>query len=131
MINYAQEERADALIEQLSKNKDKVMRYGAMYLIGSAYIGTGNNKAIYKLLHFAVSDNDDNVRRAAVINLGFILFKNYTQVPKMLASLSLSYNAHVRYGVALAVGISCAGTGLPDAIKMIEPMLKDQEKFVR
>ena len=87
-----------------------------MYLIGSAYIGTSNNKAIKQLLHRAVSDNDDNVRRAAVINLAFVLFKNYKSVPRMIKLLSGSYNPHVRYGAALALGISCAGTGLPEAI---------------
>jgi 26S proteasome regulatory subunit N2 len=61
----------------MCKDKDSLIRYGAMYTIGSAYIGTGHNKAISKLLHFAVSDTDDAVRRAAVINIGFLLFKNY------------------------------------------------------
>ena len=72
----------------LSNNKDSVIRYGAMYLIGSAYIGTGHNKALKQLLHFAVSDNDDNVRRAAVINIAFVLFKNYKQMPKMMNLLA-------------------------------------------
>jgi len=76
-INFGQEQAADALIKELCNNQDAIMRYGAMYMIGSAYIGTGHNKAISKLLHFAVSDNDDSVRRAAVINIGFVLFKNY------------------------------------------------------
>ena len=37
-----------------------------MYTIAMAYCGTGNNKAIRKLLHVAVSDVNDDVRRAAV-----------------------------------------------------------------
>ena len=37
-----------------------------MYTIAMAYAGTGNNKAIRKLLHVAVSDVNDDVRRAAV-----------------------------------------------------------------
>jgi len=102
-----------------------------MYTIGSAYIGTGYNQAISKLLHFAVSDNDDSVRRAAVINIGFVLFKNYWVVPKMLNLLSGSYNPHVRYGAALALGISCAGTGLSEAVEMLDVLLKDNESFVR
>lgn len=77
MVSYGNEEASDDLINTMSVNKDPIMRYGAMYLIGSAYIGTGNNKAIKQLLHRAVSDNDSNVRRAAVINIAFVLFKNY------------------------------------------------------
>ena len=49
----------------------------------------------------------------------------------MIKLLSGSYNTHVRYGATLALGISCAGTGLPEAISMLEPLLKDNESFVR
>jgi len=46
MINYGKEEFADSLIDQFCKNKNAILRYGAMYIIGSAYIGTGNNNAL-------------------------------------------------------------------------------------
>jgi hypothetical protein len=52
-----------------------------MYTIAMAYCGTGNNKAIRKLLHVAVSDVNDDVRRAAVMGLGFLLFKNSDHCP--------------------------------------------------
>ena len=77
-----------------------------------AYCGTGNNKAIRRLLHVAVSDVNDDVRRAAVTALGFILFRTPKQVPRIVQLLSESYNPNVRYGATLALGISCAGTGL-------------------
>ncbi len=51
------------------------MRRCAMYSIAMAYCGSGNNEAIRKLLHVAVSDVNDDVRRAAVEALGFILFR--------------------------------------------------------
>ena len=76
-----------------------------------AYAGTANNKAIRRLLHFAVSDVNDDVRRAAVTSLGFLLFKKPSQVPKIVQLLAESYNPHVRYGATLALGIACAGTG--------------------
>lgn len=83
-----------------------------MFTIALAYAGTGNNQAIRRLLHVAVSDVNDDVRRAAVMALGFVLFRNYTQVPRIVQLLAESYNPHVRYGATLALGISCAGTGL-------------------
>jgi 26S proteasome regulatory subunit N2 len=52
-------------------------------------------------------------------------------VPLLLSSLSKSYNPHVRYGAAMAVGIACSGTNLPEAIDLLEPLLKDQTDFVR
>lgn len=128
---YGKEEEADNVIETLLGDADAILRYGAMYAISLAYAGTGNNKAIRKLLHVAVSDVSDDVRRAAVTALGFILFRNPTQVPRIVQLLSESYNPHVRYGSASALGISCAGTGLEEAIKLLEPLTKDPVDFVR
>jgi 26S proteasome regulatory subunit N2 len=34
-------EASDSLIEQLTRLKDSILRYGAMYTIGLAYAGTG------------------------------------------------------------------------------------------
>lgn len=48
-----------------------------MFMMGMAYIGTGNSKILKRLLHYAVSDNSDDVRRAAVISLGFLLLKDH------------------------------------------------------
>ena len=55
-----------------------------MYTIGLAYVGSSNHNALKKLLHFAVSDVSDDVRRAAVTNIGFIMLKNSQQVDKFI-----------------------------------------------
>jgi 26S proteasome regulatory subunit N2 len=173
---YGAEEEADQLIERLCGDKDPILRYGGMFTIAMAYAGTANNKAIRKLLHVAVSDVADEVRRASVIALGsalisslnplffsflsffsffhlkspgsqrpsffffffffflsprFLLIKTPEQCPPLVELLSESYNPHVRYGATLALGISCAGTGLPEAINMLEPLTTDPTDFVR
>ncbi|CAO3644071.1 unnamed protein product [Cunninghamella echinulata] len=131
LIMYGKEEQADVLIDQLLDDKDPILRYGGIYTIAMAYSGTDNNKAIRRLLHVAVSDVNDDVRRAAVTSLGFILLKNPKQVPRLVQLLTESYNPHVRYGATLALGISCAGTGYLDALDLLEPMTKDPVDFVR
>jgi 26S proteasome regulatory subunit N2 len=103
---------SSSLTTSLGLLQDAILRYGGIYTIAMAYAGTSNNKAIRKVLDVAVSDVSDDVRRAAVTALGFILFRNPTQVPRIVQLLSESYNPHVRQGAALALGISCAGTGL-------------------
>ncbi|KAJ9109707.1 hypothetical protein QFC19_001937 [Naganishia cerealis] len=130
-LMYGRAEQADSVIDQLLADKDAILRYGGMYTIGLAYAGTANNQAIRKLLQVAVSDANDDVRRAAVTCLGFVLFRNHTQVPRVVQLLSQSYNPHVRQGATLALGISCAGTGLSEAIDLLEPMMKDPIDFVR
>lgn len=131
LLNYGREEQADELINTLLEHQNPILRFGGAYTIALAYAGTGNNKAIKKLLHVAVSDSNDNVRRTSVIALGFVLIRDYQTVPRIVELLSESHNPHVRYGTALALGISCAGRGLPQAVEVLEPLTKDPVDFVR
>ncbi|KDQ10690.1 hypothetical protein BOTBODRAFT_177975 [Botryobasidium botryosum FD-172 SS1] len=131
LIYYGRQEEADPTVERLLAEKDPILRYGGVYTLALAYAGTSNNHAVKKLLHIAVSDTSDDVRRAAVTSLAFLLFKNPGQVPRLVQLLSESYNPHVRCGATLALGISCAGTGSQDAIDILEPMTKDPVDFVR
>jgi 26S proteasome regulatory subunit N2 len=131
LIMYNRQEAADELVNGLLDDPDPILRYGAIQTLALAYCGTGSNKAVRKLLHVAVSDVSDDVRRMAVMSLGFILFRKPNSVPRMVELLSESYNPHVRYGAAMALGISCAGTGLDEAIDLLEPMIKDPTDFVR
>jgi len=131
LIMFGRQEGADVMIEGLLNDPDPTLRYGGIMTVALAYCGTGSNKAVRKLLHIAVSDVSDDVRRIAVMSLGFILFRKPGSVPRMVELLSESYNPHVRYGSAMALGISCAGTGLDEAIDLLEPMMKDPTDYVR
>lgn len=134
LIMYGAEEAADTLIEQLSREKDPILRYGAMFVIGLAYAGTGNTNAFRKLIKFSVSDVNDEVRRAALINVGFLQIKNpevLLQNLKVLTLLSESYNPHVRYGAAMALGIACAGTAMTQAYSILQPLFSDPNYLVR
>ncbi|XP_064393012.1 26S proteasome non-ATPase regulatory subunit 1-like isoform X2 [Halichondria panicea] len=131
MLMYGQLEEADSMIEDLCRDKDPLLRRCGMFTIAMAYCGSGNNKAIRKLLHVAVSDVDDNVRRTAVTCLGFILFRSPEHCPHVVSLLSESFNPHVRAGSALALGIACASSGNKEALSLIEPMLSDSVPFVQ
>merc|ERR1712227_1173371 len=131
LVMYGRLEEADPMITSLMNDKDAILRRSGMYTIAMAYCGTGNNKAIRKLLHVAVSDVNDDVRRAAVTGLGFLLFKQPDHCPGVVQLLSESYNPHVRYGAAMALGIACAGTGNKEALGLIEPMKNDPVNYVR
>ncbi|XP_051158339.1 26S proteasome non-ATPase regulatory subunit 1 isoform X2 [Leptopilina boulardi] len=128
---YGRLEEADPLVASLTADKDPILRRSGMYTLAMAYCGTGNNQAIRKLLHVAVSDVNDDVRRAAVTGLGFLLFRTPEQCPSVVSLLAESYNPHVRYGAAMALGIACAGTGLKEAIVLLDPMTNDPVNFVR
>ena len=131
LMNYGQEEHADGAIEEMRRDRDPIMRYGAQYALALAYCGTGSNRAIRILLHTAVSDVSDDVRMAAVIGLAFVLYKTPDRVPQLVKLLLESFNPHVRYASCIAVGIAMAGSGDPDSVALLEPMLDDMTDYVR
>lgn len=131
LVNYGQEENADALIEEMRSDRDPILRYGAQYSLALAYCGTGSNKAIRILLHTAVSDVSDDVRMAAVIGLAFVLYKTPERVPQLVKLLLESFNPHVRYASCMAVGIAMSGTGDAESLALLEPMLDDMTDYVR
>lgn len=131
LLVYGREGAAEGLIEQLCKDDNPLLRHGGMFAVALAYCGTGNTNAFERLLHFAVSDVHDDVRRAAVMGLGFVMFRNPQALCRTIGLLNESYNPHVRYGAAMALGIACAGTALPEALDLLEGMKKDATEFVR
>ncbi|CAK9436090.1 uncharacterized protein LODBEIA_P06480 [Lodderomyces beijingensis] len=131
LIQYGREDKANFAIDDLLSQESSILRYGGAFTIGLAFAGTANSEAIKKLLHYAVSDPSDDVRRASVLNLGFVLIRDYTAAPQLVKLLSQSHNPHVRYGTALALGIACAGRAYSPAIEVLEPLIKDPVDFVR
>ena len=131
LINFGQEENADATIEEMRGDRDPIIRYGAMYALALAYCGTGSNKAVRILLHTAVSDVNDDVRMASVIGLALVLHKTPERVPELVRLLLESFNPHVRYASCMAVGIAMAGTGDAQSVALLEPMLTDMTDYVR
>lgn len=129
-IQYGREEKADTMIEAMTLDQDAILRYGGMFAIGLAYCGTCDNSATQRLLHFAVSDVSNDVRRAAVLCIGFVMAGNPGLCVRAVSLLSESYNPHVRYGTCLAVGISGAGSGLKEASKLLESLWNDPVDFV-
>jgi 26S proteasome regulatory subunit N2 len=51
----------------------------------------------------------DDVKRSAALNLGFVMVNNLEKLVKIITLLVTSYNAHVRYGAAMALGIASHG----------------------
>ncbi|KAM3186512.1 hypothetical protein ACTXT7_004191 [Hymenolepis weldensis] len=131
LIMYGKREEADELINNLIQETDPIIRWCGMATIAMAYCGTNSNAAIEKLLHAAVSDTNDDVRRWALTALGFVMFKDADKVPSLVSLLAESYHPHLRYGAAMALGIACAGTANKEAIALLEQLLDGTVHFVR
>lgn len=128
---FGQEQGADTLISQLVSDNDPILRCSAMWTTAAAYAGTSSNAAIRRLLHISVSDVDNDVRRTAVMCLGFVMLRTPELVPRLVALLAESYNPHVRYGACMAIGIACAGKPTKEALDLLCSMLDDKVSFVK
>ncbi|KLO03874.1 hypothetical protein SCHPADRAFT_897480, partial [Schizopora paradoxa] len=117
LVYYGRQEQAEATITSLLAEKDPILRYGGVSTLALGYAGTANNGVVRRLLHVAVSDTSDDVRRAAVTSLAFLLFKNPAQVPRVVQLLSESYNPGPMFDA--------------DAVDILEPLTKDSVEFVR
>ena len=61
-----------------------------MYTIAFAYAGSGSNNALRKLLHVAVSDVADDVRRALTLTRTLTLTLTLTLTPTLTLTLTLT-----------------------------------------
>merc|ERR1719379_1592770 len=128
---FRQEQEAESLISQMLMDKDAILRYGGCFCIGLAYVGTAHQTSIRRLLHISVSDVSDDVRRAAVMALGFVMCNVPDQLPGVVKLLAESYNPHVRYAAAMALGMACAGSANLEAHNLLQPLMSDVSDFVR
>merc|ERR1711936_1296713 len=104
-------------ITSLMKDKDAILRRSGMYTIAMAYAGTGNNAAIRKLLHVAVSAVND-VRQGALIASAMILVQQTEQTCSKVKDFRALYakvitdkheDVMAKFGAILAQGIIDAG----------------------
>jgi 26S proteasome regulatory subunit N2 len=131
LINLGREDEALPLAEELLASGDPWVRLGGCFVLGLAYAGTESTKTIEKLLNITVKDMSDDVRRTAATMIGFLTFKDPNLCLDLIRVLVDSYNPHVRYGVAMALAVSAAGTGNTAVIDVLWDMKEDIVDYVR
>lgn len=131
LVNLGRENEALGLATELLASGDPWVRLGGCYVLGLAFAGTESSLAIERLLQVTVRDTSDDVRRNAAIMIGLLTFKNPALCLDLTKILVDSYNPHIRYGVAMALGVAAAGTGRADIIDVLWEMKDDLVDFVR
>ncbi|KPA85288.1 putative proteasome regulatory non-ATP-ase subunit 2 [Leptomonas pyrrhocoris] len=131
LINLGREDEALPLAEELLASGDPWVRLGGCFVLGLAYAGTESTKTIEMLLNITVKDMSDDVRRTAATMIGFLTFKDPNLCLDLIRVLVDSYNPHVRYGVAMALAVSAAGTGNAAVINVLWDMKEDIVEYVR
>lgn len=132
LIMYETKDDADWLIHKLLNNENYVLREAAMLISGMAYCGEFEQVTIRQMLMATSRDARDEVKRAAVISLAFIL---YNAPEKKLSCVEMfvdNGNPEIRYAAAIALGIMFVGSGSKVATNILEKMIKlEKESFVR
>ena len=123
--------KVDSYFDKLIMEQDYVLRIGAAQILSMAYFGTGNNAVIGKLLRMAATDLSDDVRRAAVLGLAFVMIRKRQKALTIFNMLSTSYNAFVRHAVALSLGIIGSHSFDKKIIKTCKMLLEDKTDHVR
>lgn len=131
LMGLQHESKVNGVYQRLIGERDAIIRFGAVGLLGMGYAGTSENSAISKLLKVAGTDLSNDVRRLAVICLALVLVKKPRSALKLFEMLSTSYNHSVRHAVGLAAGIVGAASHDISFIKLLETLLEDKTDYVR
>lgn len=132
LLAYGRQEEAEPWVSQLMEHKsNSMLRSTAVCMLAMAYAGSGKADVVKRLLAKVAADPNQDVKRFAVIAIGFVLSNDPEQCLNYTGMLVEHFNPHVRYGAAMALGISCAGSGYKEAIALLEPLLSAKENFVR
>lgn len=97
------------------------------FYLACAYFKTSNPQIVRKLLKLS-NDISNEVKRASIIALGFVLHHD-DKLISVIKMLLYSYNPYIRYGCIMALAIGSRNT--KEAIDLIFPNLTDSVDFVR
>jgi len=112
-------------LENLEGNQ--TIKLAVPFYLACAYFKTSNPSVVRRLLKLS-NDINNEVKRAAIIALGFVLYQD-DKLISVIKMLLYSYNPYIRYGciVALSVGSKTC----KESIELIWPLLTDSVDFVR
>ncbi|WKY06338.1 hypothetical protein Q1695_006496 [Nippostrongylus brasiliensis] len=132
LLAYGRQDEAESYISQLVDVKSNAMlRSTGVAMMSMAYVGSGRANVVSRLLEKVATDPNNDVKRFAVMGIGFLLSNSPSICKDYVGMLVEHFNSHVRYGAAMALGIACAGTGYKEAISLLEPLLSAKENYVR
>ncbi|VDM61464.1 unnamed protein product [Angiostrongylus costaricensis] len=132
LLGYGRQDESESYISQLIDVKSNAMlRSTGIALMSMAYVGSGRANVVSRLLEKVATDPNNDVKRFAVMGIGFLLSNSPSICKDYVGMLVEHFNSHIRYGAAMALGIACAGTGYKEAISLLEPLLSAKENYVR
>lgn len=112
-------------MENLEQNQN--LRWAVPLYLACTYFKSSNPAVVRKLLKLS-NDISNEVKRTALIALGFVMYHD-DKLIDMIKMLLYSYNPYIRYGCVMALAIGCKDT--KEAVELIWPLLTDSVDYVR
>lgn len=131
MIFILKSTAANSRIESFLASFNPLHRVAAVYICAMAYAGTNDSFAVKTLWKTAINDTCDDVKRVAIIGLGFVMFREPEKFLGIALLFLQTYNAYMRCGTLLALGIVYAGSGDDCIINLIKSLILDNSFIVR
>lgn len=148
LIYFNAQQGAETILAQLRSPplSTQYTRWLSCWIDAMAYCGTGNIKVVNRLLDLAIIDPDNDVKRTAIMSLAFVLLNEPMQCISILEPLATSYNEHIRYAVAMSIGLVTSSSSIGNtvgalqsdystvvlqALAILQPLLKDKNDVVR
>uniref|UniRef100_A0A6G3MEK2 26S proteasome non-ATPase regulatory subunit 1 (Trinotate prediction) n=1 Tax=Henneguya salminicola TaxID=69463 RepID=A0A6G3MEK2_HENSL len=100
-------------------------------MVAMSYAGSNDPYAVKTLWRLAASDSHDDVKRASMIALSLVMFREPEQFLAIALLFVQSYNAFLRAGAILSLGIVFTGSGNDKVINLIRAALLDSSLIVR
>ncbi|KAI5152039.1 26S proteasome regulatory subunit N2, partial [Enteropsectra breve] len=110
--------------------EEPLIRASTINSLALEYAGTGDLEVVEKLLPF-INDPDNDVKREAVIAIGFIGYEDREITESCLMPLAQNHNMHVRSAAATVLGLFNSGLCSNSVCDALEAMLYDSEELVR
>jgi len=112
-------------LENLEANP--IIKLAVPFYLACAYFKSANPMVVRKLLKLS-NDISNEVKRAAIMALGFVLYQDEKLI-SVIKMLLYSYNPYIRYGCIMALAIGSKTT--KETLELIWPHLTDTVDFVR
>lgn len=121
-----------AALDPLLNSEDWEERRVGVLLLSSSLVGSGNAKALARLLRCLSGERRAEVRGWVGLGLGLLMAaRGEEEIFPFLRPLLQSHCSRSRHGAAMGMGLALAGTASKAALSLLTPLLKDEAEMVR
>ncbi|AEA39030.1 26S proteasome regulatory subunit (nucleomorph) [Cryptomonas paramecium] len=122
---------AQQVFRRLQHIQNSIIKNGIIGIYALAFHGSSDLTISEEFLKYIFYDIDEDTKRIASLNLGFIFFSKFFFFEKIVRKLITHIDPFVRSGGAFAIGVSSFFNNSYTAIRLLKKLSIDKVDFVR